>query len=184
MSMPLVCSIRARLAVIASTASEIRSSSRRLRALSPGSFDLAPSSGQLPPQDNVFGCLRGGAAHARTSSLPGPGAMENAAYTRRRGPPTCKPRARAGPVEHARPRRHRTRRASKQGGVGRCLRNVHNHADAAPRARYPGRSATSVTVSEPVNTRRPLSALASMTERKAVEPKKFGHHCKAYEFEP
>jgi hypothetical protein len=40
-----------------------------------------------------------------------------------------------------------------------------------------------VTVSEPVNTRRPVSALASTTGWKAVEWMKFGNHCKAYEFE-
>ena len=68
---------------------------------------------------------------------------------------------------------------------GRSLRNLHNRADAAPECdpRYPGRSATSVTVSEPVNTRRPVSALASMTGRKAVERKRLGNHYKAYEFE-
>jgi hypothetical protein len=34
-----------------------------------------------------------------------------------------------------------------------------------------------------MNTRRPVSALASTTGRKAVERMKFGNHCKAYEFE-
>jgi hypothetical protein len=40
-----------------------------------------------------------------------------------------------------------------------------------------------VTVSEPLNTRRPVSALASTTGQKVFEQMKFGNHCKAYEFE-
>ena len=48
---------------------------------------------------------------------------------------------------------------------GRGLRIWHSHVDAAPECdpRHPRRSATSVTVSEPVNTRRPVSALAITT---------------------
>ena len=135
---------RARLAVIASRACEIRSSSRRLRALSPGSLGpLAPSSGQL------LGCLRGGAARARKTPLPGSGAMDNAAYTRRHGPPTGKPAGFCWPGRsRARPRRHRTRQAFKQSDKGSSQSsNVAQPRDAAPECdpRYPGRSATSVT---------------------------------------
>ena len=108
---------------------------------------------------------------------PTPGAM---------GHRQVKPRASAGPVDH--PRAHADTELGKRSSKvtkGRSLRIWHSHADAAPECdpRYPGRSATSVTVSEPVNTRRPVSALASTTGWKAVERMKFGNHCKAYEFE-
>ena len=123
---------------------------------------------------------------AHVAEQPGSGAMDNAAYTRRHGPPTGKPRASADPVDHPRARAdtERDKRSSKV-TKGRSLRIWHSHADAAPECdpRYPGRSATSVTVSEPVNTRRPVSALASTTGWKAVERMKLGNHCEAYGFE-
>src|ERR1700710_128327 len=87
--------------------------------------------------------LKGGAGHARTTPLPGSGGMNNAAYTRRHGPPTGKPRASAGPDDHARAGADTDlgKRSSKVTS-GRSLRMWHSHADAAPEGdppRWPAR---------------------------------------------
>jgi hypothetical protein len=135
MRMPLVCSIRARLAVIASTASEIRSSSRRLRALSPGSF--GPSGALLRTTSSVAsGVVRRIRVRHLCRGLgqwitqPKPGAMGHRHVNRE---------LRLVRRSRARPRRHRPRRASEQSD----RKDVHDvaiesHPWRAAHRRYDG----------------------------------------------